>query len=97
MLGYSQGKAIGLLLTDDAGVLALRHKIWLWVSIFLVFDALFGMLAGLNRALGIQVRMYICACVCVQHAYTMNSSRAGETADVLSLLTFSTADYTLAW
>lgn len=62
---YVQGSAIAGLFTTDVAVLDTRRVIWPWVCAFLVVDALFGMLAGLNRALGIQGWSARCVFVCL--------------------------------
>eukprot|EP00326_Haptolina_ericina_P006869 CAMPEP_0181203040 /NCGR_PEP_ID=MMETSP1096-20121128/19169_1 /TAXON_ID=156174 ORGANISM="Chrysochromulina ericina, Strain CCMP281" /NCGR_SAMPLE_ID=MMETSP1096 /ASSEMBLY_ACC=CAM_ASM_000453 /LENGTH=183 /DNA_ID=CAMNT_0023293605 /DNA_START=198 /DNA_END=749 /DNA_ORIENTATION=- len=59
------GRRIGMFFTNAEDVLEQRESIWPWVSLFLVVDALFGMLAGLNRSLGIQARSAVCVWVCL--------------------------------
>ena len=59
------GASITSLFTEDAGVREERAAIWPWAALFLVLDAEFGMLAGLNRALGIQAWSARCVWLCL--------------------------------
>ena len=59
------GASITALFTEEAGVMAEREAIWPWAALFLVLDAEFGMLAGLNRALGIQDWSARCVWLCL--------------------------------
>lgn len=59
------GASVASLFTDDEGVDELRQSIWPWATVFLVLDAEFGMLAGLNRALGIQGWSARCVWLCL--------------------------------
>ena len=59
------GASITALFTEEEGVMAEREAIWPWAALFLVLDAEFGMLAGLNRALGIQDWSARCVWLCL--------------------------------